>query len=153
MKTVGCGILVGLLGAAASIASAAVPLVSVTVADSSGRAAYKGITDGKGTFATGRLQPGSYVVQFNSRSAPEGSRYALVISAGTKKVVASSVEAEKFGAGGVAMKIDVAAGLTITGQVAEAGAQTSSRFRERNIQEMRQIMMAHQLEVAKIRSP
>ena len=153
MKTVTRGFIAGLLGAAASVASAAVPLINVTVADSSGKAAYKGATDGKGTFATGKLQPGGYVVYFNSKSAPKGSKYLLVISAGKKKVMANAVEAEKFAAGGVAMKIEVAAGLNITGQVAPAGAQTSNGFRERNIQELQQLRMAHQLEAAQSRSP
>ena len=118
MKTIARSIVVGLIAVAASVASAAVPLINVTVADSSGKAAYKGATDGKGTFATGKLQPGGYVVRFNSKSAPKGSKYVLVVSAGTKKVMANAVEAEKLAAGGVAMKIDVAAGLNITGQVA-----------------------------------
>jgi hypothetical protein len=152
MKTVTCGFIAGLLGAAASVASAAVPLINVTVADSSGKAAYKCTTDGNGTFATGKLQPGGYVVYFHSKSAPKGSKYLLVISAGTKKVMANAVEAEKFAAGGVAMKIEVAAGLNITGQVAAAGAQTSSGFKERNIQELQQLRMAHQLEAAHSRS-
>jgi hypothetical protein len=118
MKTFVRSIIVGLIGAGACVASAAVPLINVTVADSGGKTAYKGGTDGKGTFATAKLQPGSYVVQFNSKSAPKGSKYALVVSAGKKKVMANAVEAEKLAAGGVAMKIDVAAGLNITGQVA-----------------------------------
>ena len=118
MKTIARSFVVSLIAAAASVASAAVPVINVTVADSSGKAAYKGATDGKGTFATGKLQPGGYVVHFSSKSAPKGSKYALVISAGTKKVMANAVEAEKLAAGGAAMKIDVAAGLNITGQVA-----------------------------------
>jgi hypothetical protein len=77
----------------------------------------------------------------------------LVIFAGKKKIVADAVEAEKFAAGGVAMKIDVAAGLNITGQVAPAGAQISGSFKERNIQELQQLRMAHQLEAAQSRSP
>jgi hypothetical protein len=92
--------------------------MNVTVSDSSGKAAFKGATDAKGSFATGKLQPGGYVVQLNSKSAPKGSKYAVVVSAGTKKVTANAVEAEKLAAGGVAMKIDVGAGLNITGQVA-----------------------------------
>jgi hypothetical protein len=118
MKTIARSIVVGLIGAAASVAVAAVPSINVTVADSSGKAAYKGATSSNGTFATGKLQPGGYIVQFNSKSAPKGSKYAVVISAGIKKVTANAVEAEKLAAGGVAMKIDVAAGLNITGQVA-----------------------------------
>jgi hypothetical protein len=126
MKTIARSILVGLIGVAASVASAAVPPITVTVADASGKTAYKGATSGKGTFATGKLQPGGYVVQFNSNSAPKGSKYALVVSAGTKKVVATAVEAEKLAAGGVAMKIDVGAGLNITGQIAAEDKNSSS---------------------------
>jgi len=118
MKTIVQNIVVGLLAVAASVASAAVPLINVTVSDSSGKSAYKGTTDAKGTFATGKLQPGGYVVQFNSKSPPKGSKYALVVSAGKKKMVANAIDAEKLAAGGVAMKIEVAAGLNITGQVA-----------------------------------
>jgi hypothetical protein len=102
----------------ASIASGAVPSINVIVSDAGGKAAYKGATDSKGTFATPKLQPGNYVVQFNSKSAPKGSKYAMVVSAGKKKVTANAVQAEKLAAGGVAMKIDVGAGLNITGQVA-----------------------------------
>ena len=105
--------------AGASIAYGAVPAITVTVSDSSGKAAYRGATDAAGTFATGKLQPGGYVVQFNSKSAPKGAKYAMVVSAGKKKVTASAIQAEKLAAGGVAMKIDVGAGLNITGQVAD----------------------------------
>jgi hypothetical protein len=118
MKTIACSIFLGLAIGAAPLAHAAVPAINVTVSDSSGKAAYKGATDTKGTFATGKLQPGGYVVQFNSKSAPKGSKYAMVVSAGKKKVTANAVQAEKLAAGGVAMKIDVGAGLNITGQVA-----------------------------------
>jgi hypothetical protein len=152
MKTIARGAIIGLVAAAASVASAAVPLLKVTVADSSGKVTYKGATDGNGTFATGQLRPGGYVVYFNSKSAPKGGKYLLVISAGKKKVLANAVEAEKLSAGGVAMKIVVAAGLNITGQVAAAGARTSSGFKERNIQELQQLRIAHQLEAAQSRT-
>lgn len=102
----------------ATIAFGAVPSMNVTVSDSGGKAAYKGATDTKGNFATGTLKPGGYVVQLNSKSAPKGAKYAVVVSAGKKKVTANAVDAEKLAAGGVAMKIDVGAGLNITGQVA-----------------------------------
>ena len=117
MKTIARSIFFGLTCVVVAIASGAAPPVTVLVADSSGKAAYKGATNATGTFATGALKPGSYVVQFNSKGAPKG-KYALVISAGKKKVVANAVSGEKFAGGGVAMKIDVAAGLNITGQVA-----------------------------------
>jgi hypothetical protein len=118
MKTMTRSALFLIVFLAAGLAYGALPKVNVTVADSSGKAAYKGATDGKGSFATGALKPGNYVVQFNSSSAPKGSHYSVVISAGKKKITASGVAAEKFAAGGVAMKIDVGAGLSISGQVA-----------------------------------
>jgi hypothetical protein len=102
----------------ASLAYGAVPSINITVSGAGGKAAYKGATDAKGAFATPKLPAGNYVVQFNSKSAPKGATYAMVVSAGKKKVTASAVQAEKLAAGGVAMKIDVAAGLNITGQVA-----------------------------------
>jgi hypothetical protein len=118
MKTIARSIIIALIAAATSVVSAAVPPITVTVADSSGKTTYKGATNAKGTFATGKLQAGGYVVQFTSNGAPKGSKYALVVSAGTKKVVATAIGGEMFTAGGVAMKIDVGAGLNITGQVA-----------------------------------
>jgi hypothetical protein len=155
MNTVARSLIVGIIAAVASVASATVPLVSVTVTDSSGKVAYKGATDGKGTFATDKLQRGGYVVQFNSKSVPKARKYALVVSAGKKKVVADAVEGEKFSPGGVAMRIDVAAGLNITGQVApdgmnKADAQTSSR--NKSFQELDQSRLAHQLKAAQSRS-
>jgi hypothetical protein len=109
---------VGLLIVGASAAYGAIPPITVLVADSAGKPAYKGAIDSSGSFATGTLKPGGYVVQFNSNNAPKGNKYALVVSAGKKKVVANAVAGEKFAGGGVAMKIDVGAGLHITGQVA-----------------------------------
>jgi hypothetical protein len=112
---------IALLFASASLAFGALPQLNVTVADSAGKPAYKGATDKGGTFATGKLKPGKYVVQFNANV--KGGDYALVVSAGSKKVMADSIPGEKFGGGGVAMKIDVGSGLNITGQVT-TGMQT-----------------------------
>ena len=107
-----------LIGLATAHAFSGVPPVSVTVSNS-GKAAFKGSTDGKGAFATAKLEPGNYVVQFNSSRADlKGKKYAVVVSAGKKKV-AADVAGEKFAGGGVAMKVDVGAGLNITGQIAE----------------------------------
>lgn len=104
----------------AATAFAGVPPMNVTVSNS-GKAAFKGKTDAKGTFATGKLAPGNYVVQFNSSdSSVKGKQFALVVSAGTKKVSADVVAGEKFLGGGVAMKIEVGTGLNVTGQVAAA---------------------------------
>jgi hypothetical protein len=119
MKNVILSAAVSLLFVGSFIAYGAVPAVNVTVSDASGKAAFKGATDAKGAFATPNLKPGNYVVQFNSTSgAVKGNHYAIVVSAGKKKVSASAVPGEKFAAGGVAMKVDVGAGLNITGQIA-----------------------------------
>src|SRR6478672_11346998 len=102
----------------ASLMSAGVPPLNVTVSDSTGKAAFKGATKGDGGFATAKLQPGNYVVQFTAKdSSMKGSQYSIVVAAGTKRVVANAVAGEKFLAGGVAMKVEVKAGLNIAGQV------------------------------------
>jgi hypothetical protein len=114
-----------LLLAAACMAHGAVPPLNVTVSDASGKAAFKGATNGKGTFATGKLKPGNYVVQFNSPSGGLKGNYAIVVSAGTKKVSSAGVAGEKFAKGGVALKVDVGAGLNIAGQVAAEASGAS----------------------------
>jgi len=105
--------------ASASLVYGALPQMKVMVADSSGKSAYKGATNAQGVFATGALKPGNYVVQFSSTNAPKGSQYAFVVSAGSKKVTANAIGAERLAGGGVAMKIDVGQGLNITGQVSD----------------------------------
>lgn len=119
MKNVIRGTLLSLALLAACVAYGGLPPINVTVSDAGGRAAFRGATNAKGTFATANLKPGNYVVQFNSTGGGmKGSRYAVVVSAGTKKVAASAVPGEKFAGGGVAMQVVVGAGLNITGQVA-----------------------------------
>jgi hypothetical protein len=119
MKNISSIAIAGWLVAAVSFASAAVPEMRVIVSDASGHAAYKGATDSNGSFATGTLKPGQYVVQFNAkRNDVHGNNYALVVSAGTKKVVASAVAGEKFAGGGVAMRIEVPRGANMVGLVA-----------------------------------
>jgi len=121
MKYLFPGILLSFVLLAAGMANGGVPPINVTVSDAGGKAAFKGATNANGTFATANLKPGNYVVQFNSRSgAMKGNRYAIVVSAGTKKVAAATVPGEKFFGGGVALKVLVQAGLNITGQVAPA---------------------------------
>ncbi|HEY8834788.1 MAG TPA: hypothetical protein VIM09_04335 [Chthoniobacterales bacterium] len=123
-KTIPSLVLSLLLGAGA-IAWGGIPPVNVLVSDKGGKAAYKGATNTSGAFATAKLQPGNYVVQFNSSSAElKGKQYAIVVSAGSKKVSAN-VAGDKFAGGGVAMKVDVGAGLNITGQVAAQTGPTS----------------------------
>lgn len=119
MKNLIRNTLIALLVAGTSAAYAQSGL-NVTVSDPGGKVAYKGKTAGNGTFATGALQPGDYVVQFSGGGAKNGTQYALVVSAGKQKVIADGVDGGKFGAGGVAMKVKVGKGLNITGQVSEA---------------------------------
>ena len=95
-----------------------IPPMSVIVSDAGRRTAFKGVTNANGTFATGNLSPGNYVVQLNSADGRmKGNQYAIVVSAGTKKVAATAVPGEKFAGGGVALRVVVGAGLNITGQV------------------------------------
>jgi hypothetical protein len=110
---------------AVSMAYGGVPALNVTVSDATGKAAYKGATNSGGTFATAKLTPGKYTVQLNSKSPVKGNKYAVVVSAGSKKVAASAVPGEKFNGGGVALKVDVGNGLNITGQVAEEKGPTT----------------------------
>jgi outer membrane usher protein FimD/PapC len=119
-----CSIIVSISLALTAVASAAVPTLNVTVADASGKTAYKGATDSRGIFASPKMQPGNYAVHFTSNNAPKGSHYTLVVVAGTKKTSASAVTAEKLAAGGVAMNIEVKANNSIQAQVSPDMAQT-----------------------------
>ena len=102
-----------------STAHGGIPGINVIVSDSSGKVAFKGVTEADATFATPSLPPGEYVVQFRSTNAIlKGNQYLLVVSAGKKKVIADAVAGEQFAGGGVAMRLKVAPGLQISGQVA-----------------------------------
>jgi hypothetical protein len=107
---------------AAGMAYGAVPPLNVTVSDAGGKAAFKGTTNAKGVFTTAKLTPGNYVVQFSSSSGAIEGNYAIVVSAGTKKVSAAGVAGTKFAKGGVALKVDVGPNLNIAGQVAAEAA-------------------------------
>jgi outer membrane usher protein FimD/PapC len=119
-----CSIVAAVTLALTVVASAAIPTFNVAVVDSSGKTAFKGTTDSRGIFASPKMQPGDYAVQFTSNSAPKGSHYTLVVVAGLKKTAASAVTAEKLAAGGVAMKIEVKSDASIQGQVSPDVAQT-----------------------------
>ena len=102
-----------------STAHGGIPGIKVLVSDSSGKVAFKGVTNADATFATGALPAGDYVVQFGSTKAGlKGNQYLLVVSAGKKKVIADAVAGEQFAGGGVAMRLKVEPGLQIAGQVA-----------------------------------
>src|SRR5881394_3472893 len=119
-----CSIVAAVTLALTVVASAAVPTFNVTVVDSSGKSAFKGATDSRGIFASPKMPPGNYAVQFTSKSAPKGSHYTLVVVAGTKKTSASAITAEKLAGGGVAMKIEVKANANIQAQVSTEDAAT-----------------------------
>jgi hypothetical protein len=116
MKIIARSTFIGLVFGAAAICTGSIPSINVTVLESSGKTIFKGATDAKGVFSTRSLTPGEYVVQFNSKSAPKESRYALIASAGKEKVVANGIPGEKLIAG-VAVTIRVGPGLNLTGQV------------------------------------
>jgi hypothetical protein len=102
----------------ASSALAGLPAINVAVLDPSGKIAFHGTTNPDGLFASGKLVPGKYVVQFDSPSATlKGNQYLIVVAAGTKKFTADAVPGGKFSAGGVAMKVAVGSPLKITGQI------------------------------------
>ena len=105
----------------------AMPPLKVTVSDSAGKVAFKGMTNSSGAFATKNLAAGNYVVQFNaSDSSLKGKTINLIVSAGKKKVTAEAIAGDKLLAGGVAMKVDVGANLNITGQA--SGALSSAKI-------------------------
>jgi hypothetical protein len=100
--------------------------MDVTVFNSLGRVEFKGAISANATFATRNLDPGDYVVQFNTKSAAvKGNQYLLVVSAGKKKVIAPAVPGETLTGGGAAMKLYVGPGLKITGQIAKDQAMAS----------------------------
>ena len=102
--------------------------MEVTVFDTGGNVDFKGATNTDGAFATANLQPGHYVVQFNTKSAAaKGNHYLLVVSAGKKKVIATGVAGETFVGGGAAMKVNVGSGSKITGQIANERTTASER--------------------------
>jgi hypothetical protein len=87
------------------------------------------------------LQPGNYVVQFNSTNASlKGGLYSIIVAAGQKKLVADSLAGQKFLGGGVAMKVQVGAGSNIIGHVAAGplASMTSQRDGVRKMQDRAQ---------------
>lgn len=125
MKKSSCCLLLFLLLSVPCISFGDVPKMNIEVADMAGRkTAFKGVTDPRGIFATPRLDPGTYAVVFTSKNMPKGSHFTLVLVAGTKKMAANAITAEKLAAEGVAMKIEVSAGRSILGQIAQEDKST-----------------------------
>lgn len=116
---------------AASVANAGLVSLNVTVSDATGKLAFKGATKNDGGFATEKLQPGNYVVQFNSTNASlKGGLYSIIVAAGQKKVVADSLAGHKFLAGGVALRVQVGAGSNIIGYVSAGPLATMTSQKE-----------------------
>ena len=106
------------LAAFLSTAHGGIPSMDVTVFDATEKVVFKQAINASATFATRNLPAGNYVVQFKTRSAAvKGNQYLLVVSAGKKKVIADSVAGETLTRGGAAMKIRVAPGSEISGQI------------------------------------
>jgi hypothetical protein len=125
MKTIPCGILLFLLFGVATVGFGDVPKINIEILDLRGQTTFfKGATDSRGIFVSPKMPPGDYAVCFASKSAAKGSHYTLVLVAGTKKMAASAITAEKLAAGGVAMKIEVKGDRSILGQVSEEDKST-----------------------------
>lgn len=122
MKTLSRSLFVLFFSAAALTFAATGPSLQVQVSSSAGKVVFKGNTNGQGVFATPDLAPGNYVVQFNAKAMPQDGPFAVVVSAGKKKVVADSVPGSKFTKGGVAVRVEVPKEMKLTGQVAKMGA-------------------------------
>jgi hypothetical protein len=115
MKNLIRGTVLSLCLAIACIAYGAVPPLNVTVSDVSGKLIFKGKTDAQGSFATDKIKPGMYDVQFTSTGAITG-KYSIKVSAGVKHVSAAGIAGDKF-AKGVALKVDVQNLWNIVGEV------------------------------------
>ena len=119
MKTLMSGVALVLLACGLSASAAGNPagIDVLVVKEAGGATAYKGKTGAAGSFATAPLDAGSYVVQFKS-TALKGDQYSIAAVGGKRAVTAAGVAGEKFSGGGVAMKVEVAGGSRLTGQVA-----------------------------------
>ena len=99
----------------------AVPSLQVTVAAGGVKPSFRSLTRANGTFTTGNLSPGHYVVQLNSKSpALKGDHYLVIVLAGRKTFVSNALPGENFLAGGIAVNVDLRAPGKIVGQVASA---------------------------------
>lgn len=127
MKTLFSAVGLCLFLVVAAAANGGIPPMNVMVSDAAGKLAYKGATKSDGGFATEKLQPGNYVVQLSAKnSSLKSGHYSIIVAAGKKKVVADSVAGEKFLAGGVALRVEVGAGLGIVGQVSAGPLPTDT---------------------------
>ena len=106
--------------------AAALPTLDVKISDAAGKVVYQGKTNASGTFATGNLQPGNYVVQFTAKNTSPKGKYALSVTAGKNEMSADAVAVERFADPGVAMKVAVPSATKITGGVNAGGKAVAS---------------------------
>lgn len=112
----------GFLVAASTVAAGGVANVGITISDGAGRLTYRGKTDANGVFATARVSPGNYVVQFQAkRAAASRNDYAIFAAAGHHNVVADAVSGAKFSGAGIAIRLKPTTTTPIIGQVALGG--------------------------------
>ncbi len=128
MKNPTCGIalLISFFAAAPVLCGA---VMDVAVSNSSGNVVYKGKTNSDGSFSTGKLPRGNYVVQFNSRGPAKSSEYAVAVSAGKQRVTANTVAAGKFSGAGVAMRVPVGNEMNIAGSVRDPSEAMAAKDR------------------------
>jgi hypothetical protein len=115
------------IGLVAAARASSMPSMQVKVSKAAGKVVYEGSTDSSGAFHTAALEPGTYTVQFNSKTAPKGGPFSIVLDdAGKGGSVSNSVPAGKFTHGGVAMRVEVGPkAKSLTGHVSPAGAAKS----------------------------
>ena len=120
MKAKSFASLVGLLLAVVPEVHA-IPPLDIIVSDANSKPAFRGVSNRDGTFATGKLAPGNYVVRFHSQhSFTKDDHYLLILSAGKKTLISNRLDGASFAASGVAANMEVAKTGVISGQVADA---------------------------------
>ena len=128
MKTCIRLLLLTLLALSASAYGGLNQPIDVTVSDATHKVAFKGRTAEDGTFSTGNLPGGAYVVMFNSKSAAElkGKMFGIIVAGGKQKMGADAIAGERFAGAGVAVKVDVTEGKKLTAQVVNASSAARS---------------------------
>lgn len=99
------------------------PTLNVSVSNAGGKVVYSGKTNASGAFASGKLEPGNYVVQFTSNDpAAKSGKWGLAVVAGSNNFTADAVSGAKISDAGVAMKVVVSRAANIKGQIASGAA-------------------------------
>ncbi len=120
-NSIGSMVLALIAGTVIHLQAETPPALDVVVYNPAGKAVYRTATGPNGTFTTGRLEPGTHVVQFSGKGPGlRNAEYALAVYIENRNVCVAenALAGERFNGPGVAMKIDVPAGFRILGQVA-----------------------------------